>query len=73
MSALEHPVACDALDVVEAGETLEFLAGWLVGAGPAVAADLAAYMGPAAWAYPIAELVADLRRLARAMGQGDPP
>ncbi len=73
MNAPSHPdtVTVDALDVVEAGEVLEFLADWLTGASPAVAADLARYMGPQAAAYPVVELAADLARLAAAFGRGD--
>jgi hypothetical protein len=62
---LEHPAtveSLDALDVIEAGEVFEFIAGWLAAAGPAVAANLARVLDPGV--YPLAALVADCRRLA---------
>ena len=63
---LEYPTTVEALDAVEAGEVLEFVADWLDSAGRAVAADLARLVDPAA--YPLGSLAADCRRLAVAFG-----
>jgi hypothetical protein len=62
----EFPTVVEALDVVEAGETLGFIADWLADAGPAVAAELARGLDPAL--YPLSALIADCRRLAAAFG-----
>jgi hypothetical protein len=62
----EFPTTVDALDAIEAGEMFEFIAGWLTGAGPAVAADLARHLDPGH--YRLSALIADCRRLGAAFG-----
>jgi hypothetical protein len=62
----ELSTTAEALDVIEAGETFEFVADWLADAGPAVAADLARHLDPAF--YPLSALIGDCRRLAAAFG-----
>jgi hypothetical protein len=63
---VEFPTTVDALEVIEAGEILEFVADWLTEAGPAVAADLARLVDPAF--FPLSALIAEARRLAVAFG-----
>jgi hypothetical protein len=63
---VEFPTTVDAVEAVEAGEVLEFIADWLTSAGPVVAADLARHLDPAS--YPVSALIADCRRLAVAFG-----
>ena len=60
----------DPLDIIEAGEILDFVANWLTITSPAVAADLAAHLEPAI--YPLDTLIADCRRLATALFGPDP-
>jgi hypothetical protein len=60
----------EPLDIIEAGEILDFVANWLTITGPAVAADLAAHLEPGV--YPLHTLIADCRRLAAALFGADP-
>jgi hypothetical protein len=60
----------EPLDIIEAGELLDFIANWLTVTGPAVSADLAAHLEPAT--YPLHTLIADCRRLATALFDPDP-
>lgn len=66
-------LSIDQADAVELIELLEFVESWLAGASPAVGADFARFVGPESWAYPVAELRADLitwaARLALAPGE----
>jgi hypothetical protein len=64
--SFEFPTTVEALDVVEAGEVLEFVADWLSASGPPVAADLARHLDAAS--YPLAALIVDCRRLAATFG-----
>lgn len=64
--SFEFPTVVEALDVIEAGETFDFVADWLTDADPAVAASLARLVDPAL--YPLSALIGDCRRLAAAFG-----
>ena len=61
-----RPMALELVDVVECGELLEFLGGWLAGDGECLAESLDRFVGGPG--YGINELRADLSRFAALLG-----
>lgn len=66
-------ISIDQADAVELIELLEFVESWLAGAGPAIGADFARFVGAECEHYPLSELRGDLiswaARLALAPGE----